>query len=183
MEHENFAERIKPLFRFDTYVKPKKDTEPVVRISVKKGEMATHKIIKSKFSHLNDKRFYFPNDVVSLPFGHCVLKDLDDFKRSKGQRIEHYFLKEKEHLFELEKEALKKCLRLDFLNNILLQSFKVVNNNNPDRYLYNEKEQTVLDFILNAGWMNKNTPSMDNLKKISSKWEEQAVEKLLLFKI
>ena len=50
MHYENFAERIKPLFSFDTYVKPKKDTKPVVRISVKKGEMTTHKIIKSKFS-------------------------------------------------------------------------------------------------------------------------------------
>ena len=69
---------------------------------------------------------------------------------------------------ELEKEALKKCPRLDFLNNILLKPFKVVNNINPDKYLYNEKEQTVLDFILNAGWKNKNTPSMDNLKETSS---------------
>ena len=71
-------------------------------------------------------------------------------------------------MLELEKEALKKCPRLDFLNNILLKPFKVVNNINPDKYLYNEKEQTVLDFILNAGWKNKNTPSMDNLKETSS---------------
>ena len=136
--------------------------------NLKKGEMTTHKIIKSKFSQLNDKRFYFPNVVVPLPFGHCVLKDLDKFKKNKGQRIENFFLKEKERLLELEKEALKKCPRLDFLNNILLKPFKVVNNINPDKYLYNEKEQTVLDFILNAGWKNKNTPSMDNLKETSS---------------
>ena len=170
MDYENFAERIKPLFSFDIYVKPKKDTKPVVRISVRKGEMTTHKIIKSKFSQLNNKRFYFPNAVVSLPFGHYVLKDLDKFKKDKGQRIENYFLKEKEHLFQLEKRALKKCSRLDFLSNILLQSFKVVNNNNLNKYLYNEKELTVLDFILNAGWKNKkiNTRSMDNLRGISS---------------
>ena len=36
MDFENFAERIKPLYNFDTYVKPKKDTKTVVRISVKK---------------------------------------------------------------------------------------------------------------------------------------------------
>ena len=79
MDYENFAERIKSLFSFDTYVKPKKDTRPVLRILVKKGEMTTHKIFKSKFSQVNDKRFYFPNAVVSLPFGHCVLNDLDKF--------------------------------------------------------------------------------------------------------
>ena len=36
MDFENFAERIKPLYNFDNYVKPKKDTKTVVRISVKK---------------------------------------------------------------------------------------------------------------------------------------------------
>ena len=135
MDYENFPERIKPLFNFDTYVKPKTGTKPVVRISVKKGEMTTHKIIKAKFSQLNDKRFYFLNAVVSLPFGHCVLKDLDKFKKNKGQRIENVFKKEKERLLELEKEALKKCPRLDFLRNILLKPFKVVNNINPDKCL------------------------------------------------
>ena len=96
MDFENFAEMIKPLYDFDTFVKPKKDTKPVVKISVKKGEMTTHKIVKTKFSQLNDKRFYFPNAIVSLPFGHSFLKDIDTFKKSKWQRIEYYFLKEKE---------------------------------------------------------------------------------------
>lgn len=36
MDFENYAERIKPLFDFKSYKKPKKDTKPVVRISVKK---------------------------------------------------------------------------------------------------------------------------------------------------
>ena len=34
MDYENFAERIKPLFHFDSYIKPKADTKSVVRISV-----------------------------------------------------------------------------------------------------------------------------------------------------
>ena len=69
-------------------------------------------------------------------------------------------------MLELEKKALKKCPRLDFLNNILLQSFKVVNNNNLDEYLYNKKEQTILDFVLNAGW-KRTTPITESLKEIS----------------
>ena len=126
MNFENFAERIKQLYDFDTFVKPKQDTKPVVRISVKKGEMTTHKIVKTKFSQLNDKRFYFPNAIISLPFGHSSLEDIYTFKKSKGQRIEWYFLKGKEKLLELGKKALKQCPRLDFLNNILLQVIKVV---------------------------------------------------------
>ena len=108
MDYENFAERIKPLFHFDTYVKPKVDNKQVVRISVKKGEMTTYRITKSKFSQLNDKRFYFPNAIISLPFGHQVLNEIDQYRKNQGQRIEKYFLQEKEHLLELEKAALKK---------------------------------------------------------------------------
>ena len=91
MEYENYAERIKPLFNFNTYRKPKADIKDVVRISVKKGEMTTHKIRKSKFSQLNDKRFYFLNAVISLPFGHFSLSEIDEYKKDKGQRIEKYF--------------------------------------------------------------------------------------------
>ena len=36
MEHENYADRIKPLINFKTYKKPKPDRKDVVRISVKK---------------------------------------------------------------------------------------------------------------------------------------------------
>ena len=61
-------------------------------------------------------------------------------------------MQEKENLLELEKKALKKCPRLDYLDNILLQPFKVVINNDVSMYLYNEHNQTVLDYILNLGW-------------------------------
>ena len=169
MEFENFAEKIKPLYDFDTYVKPKRDAKPVVRISVKKSEMTTHKVIKTKFSQLNDKRFYFPNTIISLPYGHNSLIELDTFKRNKGQRIEWYFLKEKEKLLELEKKTLEKCPRLNFLNNILLQVIKVL----PLKTIKFEKgtlfedcenKKNVIDFILDAKWTNteKIIPSMQS---------------------
>ena len=46
MEYNNYAERIKPLFDFDTYKMPKSDFKNVVRISVKKREMTTHTVKK-----------------------------------------------------------------------------------------------------------------------------------------
>ena len=154
MEYENYAERIKPLFDFKTYKKPKLDMKELVRISVKKGEMTTHKITKTKFSQLNDKRFHFPNGILSLPFGHSSLNEIDEYKKNKGQRTEMYFWTEKEKLLELENSALKNCPRLDFLNNILLQVPKIVNIDctKNTNFLYREdRQQTVLDFILSAG--------------------------------
>ena len=143
-----------------------------MRISVEKGAMTTHKITKTKFSQLNDKRFYFANGIISLPFGHLSLNEIDEYKKNKGRRIEKYFWTEKEKLLELERSALKNCPRLDFLNNILLQVPKIVNIDctkfdRNTNFLYREdRQQTVLDFILSAGW-RKNTPTMENSKETS----------------
>ena len=117
MDYENYAERIKPIIDFKTYQKPKADIKSVARISVKKGEMTTFLIKKYKFLQLNDKRFYFPNAIISLPFGHLTLKKIDEYKKDKGRKIEKYFWK--------EKDALKKNERLDVLDNILKQVQKI----------------------------------------------------------
>ena len=106
---------------------------------------------------MNDKRFYFPNAIISLPFGHENLKELDEFKKQKGQRIEKYFWKEKEELLELENASLKKNRRLNFLNNILTRVPKIVNKDCTkfDRFsnfLNTENILNVIDFILNQEW-------------------------------
>ena len=80
----------------------------MVRISVKKGDMTTHMIRKNKFSQLNDKRFYLPNGIIFLLFGHPALKEIEEFKEKKGGKIEKYFWKEKEKMLKLERECLKK---------------------------------------------------------------------------
>ena len=43
-------------------------------------------ITRSKFLQLSDQRFYLADGVVSLPFYHPVLAEIDDFKE-KGQNI------------------------------------------------------------------------------------------------
>ena len=126
--------------------------------------MTTHKITKTTFSQINDKRFYVPNAIVSLPFGHVALKQLDKYKKKKGQKIE-FFMKKRDKLLELERQALKKCSRLKILDDILLQPLKVVNKNNPNTYLYNLTNQSIIDFVLEKRWMKDlaATCTMDNL--------------------
>ena len=140
----------------------------VVTFSVKKGEMITHQIEKNKFSQINDKRFYFPKAIVSLPFGHGALKELDKYKKKKGQKIEAYFVEKGQKLLELERQSLIKCSRLKILDHILMQSLKVVHKNDPTMYLYNPNNQNVVDFILEQGWLTKDstpTPTMDSSKE------------------
>ena len=53
---------------------------------------------KTKFSQTNDKRFYSLNGVTSLLFGRLYLKDLTSYKEKKDEKIEKYFLDEKDNL-------------------------------------------------------------------------------------
>ena len=128
--------------------------------------MTTYLNRKNKFSQLNDKRFYFPNAIISLSFGHLTSK-IDEYKQEKGRKIEKYFWKEKETLLEFEKEAPKKNERLNILDNILNQVPKItaLTTQKFDRntkFLYKDKiNQNILDYILEAGW--KNTHTTDSL--------------------
>ena len=62
---------------------------------------------------------------------------------------------------------LKNVLDLIIWTTFCFSLFKVVNHNNINRYLYNDHEESVLDFILKAGW-KANIYSMENSKEISS---------------
>ena len=86
MNYENYAERIKPLYDFKSFEKPKTEKKKVVRFTVKKGDMATTQVEKKRFSQINDKRFYFPYAIVSLPFGHDALKELEKYKKRRGKK-------------------------------------------------------------------------------------------------
>ena len=99
----------------------------VSKVTVVAGEMVKISVIKKKFSQLNDKRFYFLDGIVSLPFHLPVLAEINQFKQKKGQRVEKYFWEEKEHLFSLEKQALKNHSRLYLYHQILMSVPKIFN--------------------------------------------------------
>ena len=86
MNYENYAERIKLLYDFESFEKPQTEKKKVVRFTVKKGDMATTQVEKKRFSQINDKRFYFPYAIVSLPFGHDALKELEKYKKRRGKK-------------------------------------------------------------------------------------------------
>ena len=127
-----------------------------MRFAVKKGEMYTTKVVKTKFSQLNDKRFYFSNSILSLRFGHPSLKELDEYKNEKGQKIEKYFWQEKEKLLAMEKTALQKTPRLKLLDCILNQQPKIVDLNQVSdfQFQYPQKiNKNIKDIVLSGEWM------------------------------
>ena len=71
-------------------------------------------VTKTKFSQLNDKRFYFPDGVLSLPYGNPSLSEIENFKSQKAQEIEKYFWEKKDNLLRMKKKALKTHRDLKF---------------------------------------------------------------------
>ena len=45
---------------------------------------------KIKFASLNDKRYYGSDGIVSLPFGHPLLNEVREYKKSLPKRF-HFF--------------------------------------------------------------------------------------------
>ena len=116
---ENFSQRVKSLDNFETFQKPPVDSKEMSRLTAKTGEMKKETVVKSKFSQINDKRFYFPDGILSLPFHHPNLKELNKFKEKMGQRIEKHFWNEKEKLLEIERKSLEHNSPLYLYNQIL----------------------------------------------------------------
>ena len=92
---ENFSQIIKSLVNFDTFEKPPCDTKKVSRLTVLAGEMVKTSAIKTKFSQLNDERFYFPDGIVSLPFHHPVLAEINEFKQKRAKELKIFLEREK----------------------------------------------------------------------------------------
>ena len=86
----------------------------------------TKKVTKTRYSQLNDKKFYFPNDIISLHFGHPSLKEISEFKTEKGQKIKKILLARKRETFSYGKNSTskKKKTRLLLLDNILKPATK-----------------------------------------------------------
>ena len=52
------------------------------RLQVKNTNMIMTSVNKVKFASLNDKRYYGSDGTVSLPFGHPLLNEVREYKKS-----------------------------------------------------------------------------------------------------
>ena len=116
---ENYTKRLVSLMNFDTFEKPPADYKEVSRLTAFQGKMEKKTVTKTKFLQFNDKRFYFSDEIISLPLSHPYLKELVKFKTKMGQRIERYFWDEKENLLAIENKAQELNKRLFLYRQIL----------------------------------------------------------------
>ena len=108
MNYENFEKRINSLRDIESFGQLEKQVQGQQRLTIKEGKMKHDAIEKSKCAPVNVKRLDFSDGIVSLPFSHPYLSELNNFKGQIGQRIENYLLNEKQNLLRMENNAVLK---------------------------------------------------------------------------
>ena len=114
MNFETYSERLATLPEFYPPKKIKKITQK--RSQVVNESMRMKSVNKTQFAGLNNKRYYFPDGIVYLPFGHFLLEKVR--KKKKKKIVQNYILKLKK---ELEAKGVHLCERLRILRSIYSQ--------------------------------------------------------------
>ena len=153
MDFERYANRIKDL-RLDLKNKVEKEKVIQKRLQVKNTEMIMTSSNKVKFAQLNDKRYYFSDGIVSLPFGHPSLNEIRNYKKSLKD-IHLVIEEEKEKLLKNENKVVNLNERLRILRTIYSQPFKYYTLKTNRPYISTQKNiiTTTKHYILNSHWL------------------------------
>ena len=109
MEFEDYVKRINLIKEIETFAHLLNEKQNKKKMfAIKNNEMVLEEVEKPKFAQKNDKRYYFSNGIVSLPFSHPFLSKIVKFKREKKQKIETFLQQEKHKLIQIEKFAVEK---------------------------------------------------------------------------
>ena len=131
---------------FESYICENKTKIKQKRFQIINDAMQMNTVNKIQFGQLNDKRFYFPNAIVSLPFGHFLF---DEMRKKKTQnRNIHLQIKDKKWEFiKKENEILNKNERLLIFCQII--------NGSPILYTLQSQTPTILPLLSTKEYIEK----------------------------
>ena len=150
---ESYAMRINTLRGIDCKNEEKKVMQK--RLQVKNTNMTMTSVNKVQFASLNDKRYYFSDGIVSLPFGHPSLKEVRDYKKSLS-KIHTVIAKEKDKILLYENRVVNDNERLRILRSIFSQPITYYTLKTNNRYCGKNKKfdyTPTRDYILNSQWL------------------------------
>lgn len=151
MDFESYVGRTAPLREVDGEKKEKKIIQK--RLQVHNTKMKITSVSKVQFASLNDKRWYFSNGIVSLPYGHPLLSKVCETKKS-FPKIHHVIEQEKNNLLKLENEGVARNERLRILRSIYSQPITYYNLNTNRKFTPKNNNSTSFittrDYILNS---------------------------------
>ena len=121
MEFEDYARRINLIREIEAFGQLLKEKHKQNRFTIKNNQVVLEEIEKSKFAQINDKRYYFSDVIICLPFSYPFLKEIVDFKREKKQKLEAFLQQENHKFIQMEKFAAQKNKRISIYRSILQQ--------------------------------------------------------------
>ena len=153
MMFENYANRIKRL-RYDLNEQPSVERIKQKRLEVRNTNMKMTTVSKTKFVRLNNKRYYFSDGIVSLPFGHILLEQTRQYKKQLS-KIHEQIDKNKDAILKLENEAVMQNERLRILRCIFSQPLVYfdLHSHKPIEVKRAFKYAATKDYILNSHWL------------------------------
>ena len=151
MNFESYAMRSNMLRESDDKKEEKKIVQK--RLQVKNTNMTMTSVNKVQFARINDKRYYFSDGIVSLPFGHPSLNKVREYKKSLP-KIHTVIQKEKDEILKGENAVVNNNERLRILRSILSQPITYSNLKTSKRFFANKFDyKTTRDYILNSKWL------------------------------
>ena len=106
---------------------------------------------KTQFAGLNDKRYYFQDGIVSLPFGHFLLEKVRKEKEKFCSKLHTEVKKEMYKFLELEGKRLHLCERLRILRSIYSQPPMLYQLNSSVTVTFISLKNTKA-LIINGNW-------------------------------
>ena len=114
--------------------------------------MTMTSVNKVQFASLNDKRYYFSDGIVSLPFSQPSLNRVREYKKSLS-KIHTFIANEKNKILQLENKAVNDNERLRILRSIFSQPITYYTLETNRRYVNKNKKfdyTPIRDYILNS---------------------------------
>ena len=150
MDFDSYSERLSDLNEFSKEFLKKPVKIEQKRFQIINESMQMKSVIKVQFGQLNDKRFYFSNGLISLPFGHPYLEELR--KEKHKYRAIHKIIQEKKYDFlKEESKVLEKHPRLNVLKQIFSQSPMLYELNSTTKFITTGWKSTK-ELIKNGNW-------------------------------
>ena len=112
--------------------------------------MQIKSLSKVQFGQLNDKRFYFSNGVISLPYGHPYLEELRKEKH-KYRHIHKVMQTKKDDFLKKESKVLESIPRLNILKHIFAQISILYELDSNTKFI-SSGWKTTKELIKNGSW-------------------------------
>ena len=153
MDFDSYSNRFSDLTEYSNeflYNPNKVEQIEQKRFEVKNESMQMRSVSKVQIGQLNDKRFYFSNGTISLPYVHPYLQKLRKEKH-KYQDIHKAIQTKKDGFLKKESKVLESISRLNILKQIFTQMPILFELDSNTKFI-SSGWKTTKELIKNGSW-------------------------------